>query len=123
MQRVISITSRANSLKDLRGNLASGVLAEDHAYTTLNQKGIKVGGSAQTTASLGVTFRPFKGFRIGADWVVNARNYSDYQVSSSNYTANSDISVAEPWKIPWGNQVDLNRLLIQIRRRSCYSFW
>lgn len=95
-------------LKDLRGNLASGVLAEDHAYTTLNQKGIKVGGSAQTTASLGLTFRPFKGFRIGADWVVNARNYSDYQVSSSNYTANSDISVAEPWNIPWGNQVDLN---------------
>lgn len=95
-------------LSDLRGNLASGVMAADHAYATLNQKGIKVGGSAQTTGSIGATFRPFKGFRIGADWVVNARNYSDYQVSSSNYTANSTISVADPWEIPWGNQLDLH---------------
>ena len=83
-------------------------MAADHAYATLNQKGIKVGGSAQTTGSIGATFRPFKGFRIGADWVVNARNYSDYQVSSSNYTANSTISVADPWEIPWGNQLDLH---------------
>ena len=95
-------------LSDLRGNLASGVMAADHAYATLNQKGIKVGGSAQTTGSIGATFRPFKGFRIGADWLVNARNYSDYQVSSSDYTANSTISVAEPWEIPWGNQLDLH---------------
>lgn len=95
-------------LSDLRGNLASGVMEADHAYATLNQKGIKVGGSAQTTGSIGATFRPFKGFRIGADWVVNARNYSDYQVSSSNYTANSTISVADPWEIPWGNQLDLH---------------
>ncbi|MBS7410078.1 MAG: TonB-dependent receptor, partial [Muribaculaceae bacterium] len=95
-------------LADLRGTIASGILADDHAYTVLNQKGIKVGGSAQTTASVGATFRPFKGFRIGADWVINARNYSDYEVSSSNYTANSEINVADPWKIPWGNQIDLN---------------
>ena len=95
-------------LADLRGTVASGILADDHAYTVLNQKGIKVGGSAQTTASVGATFRPFKGFRIGADWVINARNYSDYEVSSSNYTANSEINVADPWKIPWGNQIDLN---------------
>lgn len=95
-------------LADLRGNVASGILAEDHAYATLNQKGVKVGGSAQTTAAAGVTFRPFKGARIGADWVVNARNYSDYSVSSSNYTANSEINVEKPWQIPWGNQLDLN---------------
>ena len=95
-------------LADLRGNVASGILAPDHAYTTLNQKGVKVGGSAQTTAAAGVTFRPFKGFRIGADWTVNARNYSDYQISSSNYSANSEINVAEPWRIPWGNQIDLH---------------
>ena len=95
-------------LKDLRGNIASGIMADDHAYAILNQKGVKVGGSAQTTGSLGVTFRPFKGFRIGADWAVSARNYSDYQVSSSNYAANSEISVADPWEIPWGNQFDVN---------------
>ena len=95
-------------LKDLAGNLASGILAEDHAHATLNQKGRKVGGSAQTTGSLSVTFRPFKGFRIGADWTVADRNYSDYSISSSAYTPGKPITVADPWRIPWGNQLDLN---------------
>ena len=95
-------------LKDLAGNLASGILAEDHAKATLLQKGRKVGGSAQTTAALGVTFRPFKGFRIGADWTVADRNYSDYSISSSSYTANGTVKVGTPWRIPWGNQLDLN---------------
>lgn len=96
-------------LKDLRGNVAeNGIMGSDHAYAILNQKGVKVGGSAQTTGSIGVTFRPFQGFRIGADWVVSDRNYSDYQISSSNFTANSEINVSDPWRIPWGNQLDLN---------------
>lgn len=95
-------------LKDLAGNLASGILAEDHAHATLMQKDRKVGGSAQTTAALGVQFRPFKGFRIGADWTVAARNYSDYTISTSSYTANGTVKVADPWEIPWGNQLDLN---------------
>lgn len=95
-------------LKDLAGNLASGILAEDHASTVLMQKGIKVGGSAQTTAAIGAQFRPFKGFRIGADWAVNYRNYSDYSVSASSYSANKVTTVAKPWQIPWGNQLDLN---------------
>ncbi len=95
-------------LKDLQGHEASGVLAPDHAKATLNQDGVKVGGSAQTTGSLGVTFRPFKGARIGADWVFSARNYSDYKVSSNNYAAGADIEVANPWRIPWGNQMDLS---------------
>lgn len=95
-------------VSDLRGNIASGILAEDHASAVLNQKGVKVGGSAQTTAAIGAQFRPFKGFRIGADWTVNARNYSDYSISSSSYSPGKEIDVPEPWKIPWGNQLDLN---------------
>ena len=95
-------------LKNLQGDIASGVLADDHARSVLMQKGIKVGGSAQTTGSLGLNFRPFKGFRIGADWTVCARNYSDYSVSSSSYSPGSNISVAEPWEMPWGQQVDLS---------------
>ena len=78
-------------LANLQGVVASGIMAPDHAKATLNQKGVKVGGSAQTTGSLGLNFRPFKGFRIGADWVVNARNYSDYQISSSNYSPNLNL--------------------------------
>lgn len=95
-------------LKDLAGNLASGILAEDHASATLMQKGRKVGGSAMTTAALGVQFRPFKGFRIGADWTMAARNYSDYSISSSSYSANGTVNVGTPWRIPWGNQLDMN---------------
>ena len=95
-------------LSDLAGNIASGILAEDHAWAILNQKGRKVGGSAQYTGALGVTFRPFKGWRIGADWTFNAHNYSDYSISSSSYSANKEVNVADPWRIPWGNQLDLN---------------
>ncbi|MBD5233254.1 MAG: TonB-dependent receptor plug domain-containing protein [Bacteroidales bacterium] len=93
-------------LKNIAGDIASGIMAEDHAWGVLNQKGIKVGDSAQTTAAIGATFRPFKGFRIGGDWKVAARNYSDYSVSTPGF--NSVIDVHNPWKMPWGNTLDLN---------------
>ena len=95
-------------LKDLKGNPASGILAEDHAKARLMQDKIKVGGSAQTTAALSAQFKPFKGFRIGADWKVAARNYSDYTISSSSFSANKEIKLGNPWEMPWGNQLDLN---------------
>ena len=86
--------------------------AEDHIYATINQKGIKVGGSAQTTGAIGVQFKPFKGFRIGGDWLCNARNYSDFKLSnSSNSTAidyKKPLQIQKPWEIPFGNQLDLN---------------
>lgn len=101
-------TNDGQPLADLKGTIASGILAPDHKRATLNQKGRKIGGSAQTTAFLGVTFHPFKGFRIGADWTCSARNYSDYEVSSSAYEGKDIIDVADPWKIPFGNELDLN---------------
>lgn len=96
-------------LKDVKsGAVASGIQAEDHAWVNLKQKGVKVGGSAQTTASLGLTLRPMKGLRVGLDWTVYARNFSDYTVNASSLTANADYKVVEPWTIPWGNQFDLS---------------
>lgn len=89
------------------GALASGVYASDHASATLNQKGRKVGGSAQTTGYLGLNFKPIKGWRVGVDWTFNARNYSDFTISSSDYAPNAVINVKSPWEIPWGNQLDL----------------
>ncbi len=94
-------------LKNLAGDVASGIRAEDHAWAILEQKGVKVGGSAQTTAAIGIDFKPFKGFRIGADWTMSARNYSDYAVSGSNLNPNTTLVVADPWRIPWGNELDL----------------
>lgn len=89
-------------------DIASGILAPDHAKAMLNQKGRKVGGSAQTTGYLGVTFRPFKGFRFGIDWTASARNYSDFTINSSSYQVGKAVEVAKPWRIPWGNQLDLS---------------
>ncbi|MDE6556160.1 MAG: TonB-dependent receptor, partial [Duncaniella sp.] len=94
-------------LANLNGKLASGILAEDHLYATLEQKGVKVSGSAQTTGSVGVTFRPFKGFRIGADWVAYARNYSDISLTASNLQNGKVLKPGTPWQIPWGNVTDL----------------
>lgn len=88
------------------GKIASGIMAEDHAWGKLNLKGRKVGGSAQTTAAIGATFRPFKGLRIGADWTVNDRNYSDYTISAPS--AGQTLEGGDPWRIPWGHQLDLN---------------
>lgn len=91
------------------GTLASGPNAPDHAWSVLNQKNHKVCGSAQTTGGLGVTFKPFKGFRIGADWTFSARNYSDYFLdASSSLVQNGEITLADPWEIPWGNELDLS---------------
>ncbi|MCM1377378.1 MAG: TonB-dependent receptor [Clostridium sp.] len=95
-------------LKNTKGELASSVGAADHAWGVINQKGHKVLGSAQTTGALGVEFKPFKGFRIGADWTFSARNYADYYLDASALSMNSELTLAEPWKIPWGNELDLS---------------
>ncbi len=86
-------------------------LAEDHLHAEIDQKGIKVGGSAQLTAAIGAQFKPFKGFRIGADWTCNARNYSDFQLnsrSSTTLTPGKPLVINDPWRIPFGNQLDMN---------------
>ena len=94
-------------LANLNGKVASGILAEDHLHATLEQKGVKVSGSAQTTGSVGVTFRPFTGFRIGADWTAFARNYSDIVLYASNLQNGKVLKPGTPWEIPWGNTVDV----------------
>lgn len=95
-------------LKNLNGDVASGILAEDHLWATLEQKGVKVGGSAQTTGALGVVFRPFKGFRVAADWTCAARNYSDINISASTLTSGGTIKSGTPWEMPWGQTTDLS---------------
>ena len=86
-------------------------LSEDHLHATINQKGVKVGGSAQTTGAVGVQFKPFSGMRIGADWTCNANNYSDISIAngkSVSLTPGQEMTIAKPWKIPFGNQLDIN---------------
>ena len=86
-------------------------LSPDHLNATIDQKGVKVGGSAQLTAALGMQFKPFKGFNIGADWTCNALNYSDFSLtgsSSVSLTPGQTLKINDPWRIPFGNQLDMN---------------
>lgn len=91
----------------LDGTIASGIMAEDHAWIDLNQKDIHVAGSAQTTAAVGVDFFPMKGLRVSADWNVYANNYADFYLGS-NLTPNTAVNVNDPWRIPWSHQMDLS---------------
>ena len=90
------------------GGQASGIMADDHAWFQVNQKGVRVGGSAQTTAALGLTLRPMKGLRVSADWNAYAGNYSDFKVNMKDMTAFKPLEVSDPWNIPWGHQLDLS---------------
>ena len=87
--------------------------SKDHAWALINMKGINVGGSAQTTANLGVTFKPFKGFRIGAEYTLYDRNYAYYSFSGSNLQLGKEMNLLEPWRIPTGGCLDM---------RASYSF-
>jgi hypothetical protein len=87
--------------------------APDHQYAIINMKGINVGGSAQTTANLGVTFKPFKGFRFDAEYTLYDRNYAYYSLSGSNLSLGKEMNLLQPWKIPTGGCLDM---------RASYSF-
>ena len=57
--------SLGQPLADLDGSVAKAIGSGNHAWSQLNLKGIKVGGSAQTTYNIGATLKPVKDLRIG----------------------------------------------------------
>ncbi len=87
---------------------ASGIQAADHAYMTVDLDGVKVGGSAQTTASLGFKVKPLEGLYLGADYLQYARNYSDWNFNPSDLVLNGSKKYESPWKIPSAGVVDIN---------------
>ena len=90
-----------------KGEIASGVAAPDHAWATINLDGIRVGGSAQTTAAAGITLKPIEGLRIGLDWNYYGRNYAYYEFTGSNLELGKELTVLDPWEIPAAHQFDL----------------
>lgn len=82
--------------------------AEDHAWATINLKGIRVGGSAQTTAALGATLKLSKALRFGADWTFEGRNYAYYSLNGQNLSLGKTTTVEQPWRVPAGSTVDIN---------------
>ena len=95
-------------LKDLKGGIASGIGASDHAKANFKMDNIHVGGAAQTTAALVLNVRPMKGVRVGLDWNFFGRNYADYAISASGLAPNAKIAINEPWRIPSYSTFDLN---------------
>ena len=81
--------------------------AVDHAHAIINMKGIKVGGSAQTTASLDITFKPYKGFKIATGYTLYDRNYAYFSVGGNKLKIGKVMNVSQAWKIPTGGNWDL----------------
>lgn len=86
---------------------------KEHAWAMIDVDNIRVGGQAQTTANLGLTFKPFKGFRIGGEYTLYDRNYSYYSFSGSNLVTGKTVHIVDPYRCPIGGSMDL---------RASYSF-
>lgn len=100
--------SGGQPIKNSNLEIASGMKAEDHAHMDFKLDKVKVGGSAQTTAALGVKFRPMKGLRLGVDYNLFARNYSDWDFSTNDVTFNGAKVYSSPWRIPSGHKFSAN---------------
>ena len=100
--------SAGQPLKNSKGDIASGMKADDHAKMELSLDKVKVGGSAQTTAALGVDMKPMQGLHVGIDYTLYARNYSDWNLSSSDLAFNGSKTYSTPWRIPSAGTFDVN---------------
>ncbi|WP_300910553.1 TonB-dependent receptor [uncultured Bacteroides sp.] len=80
---------------------------EQYKYN-IKMDNVSVGGSAQTTAALGINVRPMKGLRISADWNFFARNYADYDIAIGDATQDTPYVVSDPWQIPSYSTFDLS---------------
>lgn len=80
----------------------------DHAKAVVKMNGVRVGGSAQTTAAVGANVNITKALRVGADWTYYGRNYAYYAVDGTILSVGKETAVAEPWKIPAASQLDMN---------------
>ena len=81
--------------------------AEQYRYK-IRMDNVNVGGSAQTTAALGLTVRPMEGLRIGLDWNFAARLFADYDIEASYATPGEEYIVGKPWQVPSYHVFDLN---------------
>lgn len=100
--------SLGQPLADLKGTIADAIGSGNHAWSQLNLKGIKVGGSAQTTYNIGATLKPVKDLRIGLTLNGMSRLFADYTINSNNLIVNKPYNFTQPWQVPGSAVVDLN---------------
>ncbi|MDL2255618.1 TonB-dependent receptor [Parabacteroides sp. OttesenSCG-928-K15] len=87
--------------------VASAVGASDHAKSTFTMDGVKVGGSAQTTTTLGLKIKPTKEISFGADWFFTDRNYADWTPINNDLGIGGETVYSKPWKIPSSHVFDV----------------
>ena len=63
--------SQGQMLKNTRGDVVTDMAEAEKYKYLVDMDNVNVGGSAQTTAALGLGVRPITGLRIGVDWNFN----------------------------------------------------
>lgn len=89
------------------GNVVTDMTNAEQYKAKIKMDKVHVGGSAQTTAALGVNFRPMKGLRLSVDWNFFARNYADYDIDAKDSKPGKILVISDPWQIPSYNTFDL----------------
>lgn len=89
------------------GAPATGIGASDHALTTVNLKGVKVGNSAQTVFALGGDYR-LGDLKIGIDYTHYARHYAKFSLKGSSLSFGGIKEYETPWKLPSAGSMDIN---------------
>ena len=95
-------------MTDFKGGTLADMSQASNYKANIKMDNVYVGGSAQTTAALGVNVRPMKGLRLNADWNFFARNFADYDIDAGNAGFGDEIVVVSPWKIPSYSTFDLS---------------
>ena len=87
--------NRESQAVDRNGNIVEE-FSPEHASMTLTTKGVHIGNSAQSSASLGASYKLFGNFKIGFDAIYYGRNYAYYSIPA-NFGENK---IEDPWQIP-----------------------
>ena len=95
--------SQGQMLKNTRGDVVTDMAEAEKYKYLVDMDNVNVGGSAQTTAALGLGVRPITGLRIGVDWNFFSRNFADYDINANTTTPNEPYVIGSPWKIPSSN--------------------
>lgn len=100
--------SAGQIMTDFKGGIIEDMANAGDYRANIKMDNVHVGGSAQTTAALGVNVRPLKDLRISLDWNFFARNYADYDIDTSNTGLGKKIVIGNPWEIPSYSTFDLS---------------
>ena len=100
--------SAGQIMTDFKGGIIEDMANAGDYRANIKMDNVHVGGSAQTTAALGVNVRPLKDLRISLDWNFFARNYAHYDIDTSNTGLGKEIVIGNPWEIPSYSTFDLS---------------